>query len=82
MGIVGERARAWKGDEVGYWGIHVWIQKTLGKPQKCERCKKDGLTHHQIHWANKSGKYMRDTKDWIRLCASCHKRFDLGQFKI
>lgn len=29
-----------------------------------------------MHWANISGKYLRDITDWVRLCVSCHKYFD------
>lgn len=71
-----EENPSWKGDEVGYFGLHSWIQKQLGKPETCEFCDKDGLTKHQIHWANKSHKYKRDLTDWLRLCVSCHQSYD------
>jgi len=66
----------WKGDKVKYHGLHRWVPKHLGKPTKCEHCKKDGLTGKLIHWANKSGEYKRDLNDWLRLCAKCHKKYD------
>src|SRR3990167_305600 len=28
----------WKGDKVGYHGLHRWIARKLGKPKKCEDC--------------------------------------------
>jgi hypothetical protein len=28
------------------------------------------------HWANISKKYKRDRVDWLRLCGSCHMRYD------
>jgi len=34
------------------------------------------LTGKKIHWANKSGEYLRDKDDWIRLCCKCHKKYD------
>lgn len=55
-----------------YRTIHKWMQYWFGKPEKCERCGKDGLTGHQIHWANKSGNYKKERSDWERLCAKCH----------
>lgn len=67
---------AWKGDEVGYDGLHKWVPKHLGKPDKCEHCKKNGFSSHQIHWANKSGEYKRELNDWIRLCIKCHAVYD------
>lgn len=72
----GEKNNMWKGDNVGYHGIHKWIAVMLGKPTKCEHCEKDGLTGHQIHWANISGEYKRDITDWLRLCAKCHAKYD------
>ena len=67
----------WKGDAVGYRALHHWVQRWLGKPKKCEYCgKKQTSTGKMIHWANKSGKYLRDVKDWLSLCAKCHKCYD------
>lgn len=71
-----EKSRWWKGDKVQYRGLHNWIERKCGKPTKCEHCGKDGLTGHKIHWANKSGKYLRKLSDWLRLCAKCHKQYD------
>jgi hypothetical protein len=66
----------WKGDEVGYRGLHLWVEKILGRPKKCKHCGKDGLVGKKIHWANKSGLYLRNLSDWIRLCVPCHKKYD------
>lgn len=62
----------WKGDKVGYYGLHKWVGKHLGKPQKCMFCGKKRF----LHWANKSKKYLRNLMDWISLCAKCHHKFD------
>src|SRR3990167_11051094 len=35
---VGEKACHWKGEDVGYEGIHRWIEKRLGKPKQCSIC--------------------------------------------
>lgn len=72
-----ENHPGWKGDDVGYPGIHKWIQKNLGKPTECERCGKSGLTGKQIHWANKYHTYKRNLADWLRLCADCHTKYDI-----
>lgn len=74
-----EKNPSWKGSDVGYYGLHLWISKLLGKPQKCEHCGKDNLTGKQINWANKSGKYLRDKSDWLRLCVKCHREYDKQQ---
>lgn len=66
----------WKGDKVGYMGLHKRVRKELGTPDTCEYCGKSGLSGRQIHWANKSGEYHTDLDDWIRLCVSCHHKYD------
>lgn len=72
----GEKAYQWKGEDVGYYALHTWITKQLGKPHYCEYCGRTDLPHRSYHWANKSDQYKRDIEDWIRLCVSCHKKYD------
>lgn len=78
--ISGEKQWNWKGDDVGYSGIHSWVKKNLGKPTKCEYCGKDGLTGRQIGWANKYHTYKRNLNDWLRLCVKCHCKYDKNHF--
>ena len=66
----------WKGNNISYSRLHGWVIQHLGQPTKCEHCGKDNLTKGQIHWANKDHKYKRNLKDWIRLCVSCHRKYD------
>lgn len=73
--MIGEQNHSWKGDDVSYRNLHRWVERHLGKPNKCKNCGKIG-TAHEIHWANKSHKYLRVLFDWIRLCANCHKAYD------
>lgn len=71
---VGINAHQWKGENVGYVGLHRWVYKMLGKPMECELC--NSTESKRFEWANKSHKYKRDINDWIRLCAKCHKFYD------
>lgn len=71
-----EKHYAWKGDDVGYGALHIWVKKELGQPTTCEHCKKSDLKGMKIHWANKTGLYKRNKKDWLRLCVSCHRQYD------
>lgn len=66
----------WKGDNAGYGAIHERIKVRLGRPSKCEHCKT--TTAKKYEWANISKEYKTDLDDWIRLCVSCHKRYDFG----
>lgn len=52
---------SWKGDKVGYDGIHDWVERKLGKPKYCEMCK---MTDKKIyHWSNKYHTYKRKIND-------------------
>jgi hypothetical protein len=65
-----------------YTNLHGFIRKNWGQPQKCESCgrttppKSKGLIYDYFHWANKDGKYKLERKDWLRLCAICHRNYD------
>lgn len=70
----GEKSGVWKGGKVGYNALHSWVARQLGKPKLCEFCKT--INAKRFDWANKSGKYLRNITDWIRLCRKCHSKFD------
>lgn len=74
----GEKSRRWVGDKIGYRGLHTWVVRVLGKPDTCQKCRKNGLSGKNIHWANKSHEYKRNIEDWLRLCTPCHKKYDLS----
>lgn len=74
LGKDNESSNSWSGDDVGYSGIHRWVNKNYGKPAFCEMCK--DVSRKMYHWANISNGYRRERKDWIRLCVPCHKKFD------
>ena len=78
-GRKGKLNGAWKGDQVGYTALHDWVKAELGTPKKCVHCGISSNNPWKIHWANISNEYKRDLKDWIRLCAKCHKDFDKGR---
>lgn len=64
---------AWKGDKVGYSGIHIWLRNNFGYLEKCERC---GSTKF-VEWALRNGKkYERKRENFISLCRSCHMKMD------
>jgi hypothetical protein len=62
----------WKGDKVGYEGIHIRMNKILIKPKNCDICKSE----KPLDMANISGNYLDDIKDWQWLCRKCHMESD------
>lgn len=67
-----ENNRNWKGDKVGYKGLHLWVRSHLERPKICPICK----TRETREVANLDGKYSRDLNTWQWLCRSCHLRKD------
>lgn len=73
---IAEKNPNWKGDKVGYNGLHNWIKRRLPKSKICERCKKE----LPYDCANK-GIYNRDLSNWAWLCRKCHMLED-GRLNI
>lgn len=73
-GVAEGKGNAWKGDDVGYSGLHAWVYKHLGKASRCSR----DINHqsNKFEWSNISGEYKRDLSDWQELCPSCHRKYD------
>lgn len=61
----------WRGDDVGYKGLHLWVKSEKGKAAApCSNC---GCTDSWRYvWANISGEYKRDTADYRSLCHRCN----------
>ena len=76
--IVGKRSSennpSWKGDKAGYVAKHIWMKSHYGTPNYCDNC--HTLKAKQFDWANISKTYKRIREDWLRLCKSCHVKFD------
>jgi hypothetical protein len=76
--VTGEKSVKYK-TKLKYKYLHTWVKKQLGNPKQCSHCSIEGKLHKgnwSIHWANKSGEYLRDLSDWIGLCPKCHVRYD------
>src|SRR3990167_773412 len=68
--VSGNKHHNWKGGEVGYRSLHIWVEGQAGKANHCENNSEHFSTRY--HWANISGEYKRDMKDWRQLCPSCN----------
>jgi len=90
--FTGEKSSHWKGDAVKYRGIHLWVNKTFGKARLCEykecvypKTNQNGIIYFKpkrYEWAIRGEKYTRKFEDWIQLCPSCHRKYDLGIIKV
>jgi len=68
----GEKNGVWKGELVGYQAVHSWMRK-YKQHTECEKC---GATE-KLEWANKNHTYERVLEDYIELCPSCHRKYDI-----
>ena len=78
----GKLHQNWKGDRVGYCGLHDWLRSIEGPANKCENIDCTGEGKQKFHWANITGKYERRRKNWAMLCVTCHNRFDKNKIVI
>jgi hypothetical protein len=74
----------WKGDAVGYFALHAWLERNKPRTGICGQCGSKPESKKRTvatEWANVSGEYRRDLDDYIELCVSCHKRRDMTDQK-
>lgn len=73
----------WKDKDVSYHALHYWVRRNFIKPDICDFCKKNpGLDNHgrtKLHWANKTDLPIRERDNWLCLCSSCHKKYDIDK---
>ena len=77
----GEKSTSWKGCEATYSSIHDWVRYWKGNPDHCEKCGTNEKRKYKYHWANIDHKYRRVLDDYIPMCVSCHKIYDLAMAK-
>lgn len=82
----GEKSHMWKGSNIKYSGIHMWLRSEYGIANTCESdaigmdCRKNSKRYH---WAKLKGKrYERKRENFIQLCNSCHRIYDLDGRKL
>jgi hypothetical protein len=77
-GKFGVEHSAWKGDDVGYGGVHMWLYKNKKRVGICKSC---GIVCKKSEFHNISGEHRRDVNDYIELCNSCHKLTRRGEHR-
>ena len=71
----GSNHHNFKGDKVGYSGLHYYIRRHYRQPERCQDCKKQTIN---LDLACVTGEYTRDFVNWKYLCRSCHWKRDLA----
>ncbi len=66
------------GNRPNYDANHHWLKNQFGKAIKCDNDECIFKSPKRFEWANISGYHKRDRKDYLQLCPSCHRKWDLG----
>lgn len=78
--ILEEKNPRWKGDDVGYSGVHDFVRSRKPKSSACERCGRTNIElelAYSDHFALREGrKYIRDVTKFNWLCCRCHQELD------
>ena len=82
LGKTGSLARNWKGKKAGYVAIHLWVKKTKTKIGKCSNPRCRHKNPKRFEWASISRKWRRDVNDYVELCPSCHRIFDINKLTL
>lgn len=72
----GSNNHQWKGEKAGYHALHRRVYTALGKADHCSFDKSH--KHWRFEWANISHEYHHELSDWMPLCPSCHRIYDLN----
>lgn len=75
----GEENTNWRGDDITVGGIHLWLNREYGGPKRCDNkdCKYPQSKTKCWDWALiHEYEYKRDRSHFLRLCRSCHVKYD------
>ena len=65
----------WRGENISNVGLHQWVRYWKGTPKVCEKCGTKKARKYE--WANIDHAYKRKLEDFIRMCTSCHRKYDI-----
>jgi len=71
-----EKHPLWKGEDAHIKAKHSWVKRHKGKAQQCSVCEKTN-EYHTIDWANIDHNYRRVLEDYVPMCRSCHRHYDI-----
>jgi len=71
-GKFGEQHPQWKGENVGYGALHIWLRAHKPKTGVCENCGQARYTEYSMPHDG----ITRNLDDYEELCKPCHMRKD------
>ena len=64
-------------ETVGKSQVHAWLRAHYGSQDRCDNKNCSGKSK-TFDWCKKTGKeYLRKKENFIRLCRSCHRAYDM-----
>jgi hypothetical protein len=70
-------AYAWKGNKAGVKTKHQYLARHYGRPDHCKSRSCEGRSTI-FEWCLRTGrKYSHNRRDYIWLCRSCHRKYDM-----
>ncbi len=64
-----------KGENSCKEATHLWVAKWKGRPKICEMCGDSSRKFYD--WANIDHCYKRILDDYLRMCRTCHRKYDI-----
>lgn len=75
--LMGDQHFNWKGDLAKHAAIHTWLINHYGKANCCQNKRCEGFSK-TYEWALQKGKlYSHNISNYIKLCKSCHRKYDM-----
>lgn len=68
----------WVGNNAIYATLHKRVEVAKGKPKICEVCGESSESK-RYEWANITGDYNDIENGYVRMCVSCHRKFDKSE---
>jgi len=66
-----------------YSSIHIWLKYHYGKASECENKDCEYKNPKRYEWALIKGKkYEKKIENYVMLCPSCHRKYDLNEVQI
>jgi hypothetical protein len=73
----GKEHPQWKGENITYRTLHLWLIRNFGKANTCENIECQHRSKYYLYALVKGSKYERKRENFKMLCMSCHVKYDM-----